>query len=144
MVKGLHHLPYIQRLLCLNLCSFEKRRRRADLFLAYGIFHGRYDLPQELFFSLPSCSHLHGQDLKLRHRSFNLARRKAALSVRIVEPWNKLPWYHPLSLIRLQCWSSRTDLMLVGRPSSVRMNLNNCLTFFTWFSAICAFMANIF
>ncbi len=42
-------------------------------------------------FTLPSCSHLRGHDLKLRHRSFHLARRKAAFSVRIVEPWNELP-----------------------------------------------------
>ncbi len=91
MVKGLHHLPHIQRRQRLNLCSHEKRRRRADLILAYGIFHGRYDLPQDLFFTLPSCSHLRGHDLKLRHRSFHLARRNAAFSVQIVEPWNKLP-----------------------------------------------------
>ncbi len=91
MVKGLHHLPYIQRLQRLNLCSLEKRRRRADLILAYGIFHGRYDIPHDLFFTLPSGSHLRGHDLKLRHRSFHLARRKAAFSVRIVETWNKLP-----------------------------------------------------
>ncbi len=93
MVKGLHHLPYIQRLQRLNLCSLEKRRRRADLILAYGIFHGRYDLPQDLFFTLPTCSHLRGHDLKLRHRSFHLARQKAASSVRIVKPWNKFPPY---------------------------------------------------
>ncbi len=47
MVKGLHQLPYIQRLQRLNLCSLEKRRWWADLILPYGIFHGRYDLPQD-------------------------------------------------------------------------------------------------
>ncbi len=89
MVKGLHHLPYIQRLQRFNLCSLEKRRRRADLILVHGIFHGRYDLPHDLFVTLPSCTHLRGHDLKLRHRSFNLARKKVAVVVRIVEPWNK-------------------------------------------------------
>ncbi len=38
MVKGLHHLPYIYRLQRLNLCSLEKRRRRAALIRAYEIF----------------------------------------------------------------------------------------------------------
>ncbi len=90
MVKGLHHLPYIECLQRLNIYSLEKRRRRADLILAHGIFHGKYDLQQNLFFTLPSCSHLRGHDLKLRHRSFNLARQIAAFSVRIVEPWSKL------------------------------------------------------
>ncbi len=91
MVKGPHHLPYIQRLQRLYLYSLEKRRQRDDLILAFGIFHGSYDLPHDIFFTLPSCSHLRGHDLKLRHRSFHLARRKAAFSVWIVEPWNKLP-----------------------------------------------------
>ncbi len=90
MVKGLHHLPYIQRLQRLNMCSPEKRRQWADLSLAYGIVHGRYDLPQVLFFTLPSCFQLRGHDLKLRHRPLHLARRKVAFSVRLVEPWNKL------------------------------------------------------
>ncbi len=93
MVKGLHHLPYIRRLQRLNLFSLGKRRKRTDLILTYGIFHGRYNLPQDLFFTLTSCSHLRGHDLKLRHRSLHLARRKAAFSVRVVEPWNKLPLF---------------------------------------------------
>ncbi len=84
MVKGLHQLPYIQRLQRLNLCALEIRSRWADLILAYGIFHGRYDLPHDIFFTLPSCSHLRGHDLKLSHRSFNLVRRKAAFSVQII------------------------------------------------------------
>ncbi len=91
MVKGPHHLPYIQRLQRLNVCSLEKRRCLSDLTPGYVIFHGSYDLPHYLFFSLPSCSHLRGHDLKLVHRSFHFARRKAAFSVRVVEPWNKLP-----------------------------------------------------
>ncbi len=89
--KGLHHLPNIQRLPRLNVCSLETRRQRADLIFAYEIFHDRYDLPQDIFFTLPSCSHFCGHDLELRHRVFHLARRKGAFSVRIVEPWNKLP-----------------------------------------------------
>ncbi len=42
--------------------------------LAYGIFHGRYDLQQDILFTLPSCSNLRGHDLKLRHHFFHLAR----------------------------------------------------------------------
>ncbi len=88
MVKGLHHPPYILRL---DLCSPKKRRLRANLILAYGIFHNRYDLPQNISFTPPPFSHLRGHVLKLRNRSVHLASRKAAFSVRIVEPWNKLP-----------------------------------------------------
>ncbi len=89
-VKGLNHLPYIQRLPRLKLCSLEKRRRRADLILTCGIFHGRYELLQDIFFTQPSCSPLGSHDLKLRYRSFHLGYRRAAFSVRMIEPWNKL------------------------------------------------------
>ncbi len=58
MVKGLLHLPYIQRLQRLNLYSLEKQRRRADRIPAFGISNGRYDLPHDIFFTPPSCSHL--------------------------------------------------------------------------------------
>ncbi len=54
-------------------------------------FHGRYDLPRDRFFSLPSCSHFRGHDLKLRYRSFHLARRIVTSYVRLVERLNKLP-----------------------------------------------------
>ncbi len=90
MVKGLHQVPYIQRLQGLNICSLGKRRRWADLIRAYGIFHGRYELPKDILFTLPSFFHLRGHDLKLRHHLFHLACQIAAFSVRIVEPWNNL------------------------------------------------------
>ncbi len=82
MEKGLHELPHIQRL-------HRRKLMPPDLNRAHGIFHGRYDLPQDIFFILPCCSHLRGHNLKLRHRSFHLARWKAAISVSIVESWDK-------------------------------------------------------
>ncbi len=74
----------MQRLQRLNLCSLEKRRRWADVILAYGIFNGRYDLPQDLFFTLPSCSHLRGHALLI------WLFEKLFFSVRIVKPQNKV------------------------------------------------------
>ncbi len=113
MVKGpITSLPFN---VCsvLTRCSLEKRRRRADLILAYVIFHGRYDLSHGIFFTLPSCSHLRCHDLKLCPRSFHLARWKTAFSVRIVEPWNKLlPFISNLTSIGIfknqqdACWET--------------------------------------
>ncbi len=45
MVKGVRELSYEDRLRRLNIISFERRRLRGDLILAYNIFHGRLDLP---------------------------------------------------------------------------------------------------
>ncbi len=93
MVNWLHHLPNVKCLQRLNLYSLEDRRRRPDLIFAYGIFHGRYDRPQYVFFTLLSRSHLRGHGMKLRHHPFHLAGRKAVFAVGIVEPWNKLPLF---------------------------------------------------
>ncbi len=83
MVKGMRELPYEDRLRRLNIFSFERRRLRGDLILAYNIFHGRLDLPRAEFFEAPSERDLRGHDYKLRHRNFRLLRRKAAFSVRL-------------------------------------------------------------
>ncbi len=96
------------------------------LILAYGIFHGRYALPRDIFLTRPSRSHLHGHDLKLSHRSFYLARRKVAFLCELWSPGTKL---HLSSSICLQWRSSRTDWMSAGRPSLVWMTLDNCLPF---------------
>ncbi len=83
MVKGIRELPYEERFRRLNIFSLERRRLRGDLILAYNIFHGRLDLPRAEFFEAPAERDLRGPDFKLRHRSFRLLRRKAALSVRL-------------------------------------------------------------
>ncbi len=58
---------------------------------AYNLSHGSLDLLLEEFFTRPPCSSLRGHYLKLRHGHFRLNRRKAAFSVRIVGPWNRVP-----------------------------------------------------
>ncbi len=80
-----------ERLEKLSLFSLARRRLRGDLILAYNLSNGSFGLPIEEFCTRPPCSSLRGHSLKLHHRWFRLNRRKAAFSVRIVEPWNKLP-----------------------------------------------------
>ncbi len=57
--------------------------------MAYGIDASLFSWMEAFlgirFFTLSSFSRLRGHHLKLRHRSFYLARKKAASSVRIVE-----------------------------------------------------------
>ncbi len=88
MVKGCRGLSYEERLEKLSLFSLALI---GDLILACNLSNGSFDLPIEEFFSRPPCFNLRGHSLKLHHRRFRLNRRKAAFSVRIVEPWNQLP-----------------------------------------------------
>ncbi len=91
LTHGCRALFSEERLEKLRLFSRAPRRLRSDLIIAYNLSNGSYDLPIEEFISRPPCSSLWGYFLKFHHRRFRLNRRKAAFSVRIVEPWNNLP-----------------------------------------------------
>ncbi len=58
----------------------DERRQQPDVILAHGIFHWGFDLARAVLFTLPSCPHFRGHDLKLRHRSFHLAHRESVFS----------------------------------------------------------------
>ncbi len=62
-----------------------------SLIITYNLSNGSFDLPIVEFFTRPPYSSLRGQVLRLHHKRFRLNRRKAAFSVRSVEPCNKLP-----------------------------------------------------
>ncbi len=84
-------MSYEDRLRRLNIFSLERRRLRGDPILADDIFHGRLDFFQAGCFEPPAERDLRGHDLKLRHSSFRLLRRKAAFSVSRPISWNNLP-----------------------------------------------------
>ncbi len=54
MVKGMRKLPYMDSLLRLLIFSFQRRRLRVVLSLAYTLVHGRLDFPQAEFFEAPA------------------------------------------------------------------------------------------
>ncbi|XP_077477524.1 uncharacterized protein LOC144090083 [Stigmatopora argus] len=91
MVRGLSLMSYEERCQPLNLPTLEARRLRGDLILAYNILHGIYSVPRDLFFTPAPDRGLRGHPWKLYPRGFRLNRRKAAFSVRIAGPWNRLP-----------------------------------------------------
>ncbi len=91
MVKGCRDLSHEKRLVKLNLFSLVRRRMRGDVILAYTPTIGSLDLPLGEFFTRPLYASLLGRHSELHHRCFQLNRRKAALTVRIVGPWNRLP-----------------------------------------------------
>ncbi len=76
MVIGMRELPYEERLRRLNLFSFERRRLRGELTLAYNIFHGRLHFPQAEFFEAPAEHNLRGHDFKIRTAVAVYARSK--------------------------------------------------------------------
>ncbi len=62
MVNGMRELPYAERLRRLNLYSFERRRLRGDLILAYNIF--QTPRRKRIFFEVPAERNLRGHELQ--------------------------------------------------------------------------------
>lgn len=91
MVYGLRSVPYEERLLILGLPTLAERRLRGDLITTFRIQKGLMDVDPQLFFTPSHTPSLRGHPLKLfKHRS-HTRRRAHAFSMRVINPWNKLP-----------------------------------------------------
>ncbi|PKU37489.1 hypothetical protein llap_12206 [Limosa lapponica baueri] len=89
MIKGLEHLPYEERLRELGLFSLEKRRLRGDLINAYKYLKGGLKEDGTRLFSVVPSDRDNGH--KPEHGKFHSNMRKNFFTVRVTEPWNRLP-----------------------------------------------------
>ncbi|PKU40358.1 hypothetical protein llap_9333 [Limosa lapponica baueri] len=111
MFKGLECLPYEERLKELGLFSLEKRRLRGDLICVYKFLNGGLMDDGARLFSVVSSNRMRGNRHKLEHRKFHSNMRKNFFTVRVTEPWNRLP-REVVESPSLEIFKTRLDAVL--------------------------------
>lgn len=94
MVAGLRATEYEERLKELGLLTLEERRHQADMLMVHKIMHRIGGLEPETWFDMAAdqrSTRSNADPLSLKKRYGRLETRNNFFSVRVVDPWNKIP-----------------------------------------------------
>jgi len=91
MIRGKEQLSCEERLRELGLFSLKKKRLRRDLINACKYLKGGCQKDGATLFSVVPSDRTRDNGRKLKQRKFQLNTRKNFFTLRVMEPWNRLP-----------------------------------------------------
>jgi len=91
MMRGLEHLSYGERLRELGLFSPKNRRLRGNLTNAHKYLKVGCQEDGTRVFPVVPRDRTRSNGHKLKHGMFQLNIRKNVFTLRVTEPWNRLP-----------------------------------------------------
>ena len=122
LIHGTQSLSYEKRLKNLKLPSLEYRRLRGDLIECFKIIHHKYDpLTTDKLLTLTSNSITRTNSLKITKPRFNSDQLKNFFINRVVNLWNKLPYY-VVNASSLNNFKNKIDKIL--KPFMYSININ--------------------
>ncbi|KAG5892320.1 hypothetical protein JTB14_012160 [Gonioctena quinquepunctata] len=89
MYSGTRRPPYEDRLNQLGLTTFDNRRNRGDLILAYRILHGSLPSVSNTF-QINEAMRLRGHNFKLKKEHSRTTKRQNFIVKRVFSAWNNL------------------------------------------------------
>jgi len=111
MMRGLEHLSYEERLRELGFFSLKKRRLRGDLLNAYKYLQGGCQEDGARLFSVVPSDRTRGNGNNLKQRKLHLNTRKNFFTLRMTEPWPRLP-REAVDSPSLEIFKTRLDAVL--------------------------------
>ena len=109
MVRGLEHLPGEERLGELGLLSLEKRSLRGDLINVCKYLKGECPEAGAGLLSVVPSDRARGNGHKRQHRELRLNGRENFCTLRVPEPWDRLP-REPVGSPALGTFQTRLDV----------------------------------